>query len=63
MNDRRLIRITPDAVFAADVFPSVQMAEPIERSRRRAVPAAAPDEPAIDPRQVDLFAEDADHAA
>jgi hypothetical protein len=52
------VRITPDVVFAADVFPRVDFVQSEPRSRKR---ASDPDEPAIDPRQIDLWGHNTEH--
>lgn len=57
MMDHRYVRITPDVVFAADVFPRVDVLQP-----GRALAQMRADEPAVDPRQIDLFGSEAEYA-
>ncbi|CAB3770507.1 hypothetical protein [Paraburkholderia solisilvae] len=50
-----LVRITADAIFNREIFPRVSVAQPADGSRKRAVRGVDPDEPAIDPRQIDMW--------
>jgi len=54
------VRISPDVVFSAAVFTPVQLPQPSRRADNRAVSDAAA--PEIEPRQADLWADDAEHA-
>ncbi|MEM5314353.1 hypothetical protein [Paraburkholderia sp. JHI869] len=59
MTANRFVRITPDVMSSADVFPRVDIALQEARSRKR---AADPDEHTFDPHQIDLWDTDPDHA-
>jgi hypothetical protein len=58
----QLVRITPDVVFNADVFPRVSDTQLADGPGKRAVRGVEPCELAVDPRQVDMFGDDVHHA-
>jgi hypothetical protein len=51
------VQITPDVVFSAEVFSPVALAQP-----RPGNVGADSDEHAVDPRQIDLWDSDPEHA-
>ncbi|RQZ67413.1 hypothetical protein DIE08_13470 [Burkholderia sp. Bp9004] len=61
MTDHRYVQISPDVIFSADVFTSTYLGLPVTRPSKRAEQVPA-DKPGIDPRQIDLWADDVDHA-
>lgn len=60
MTDHRYVQISPDVIFSADVFTPMYLGLPATRTSRRAgqIPA---DTPGVDPRQIDLWADDVDY--
>ncbi|KWN14707.1 hypothetical protein WT83_16595 [Burkholderia territorii] len=61
LTDHRYVQISPAVIFSADVFTPAYLGLPVNRPSQRAGRVAS-DEPVIDPRQIDLWADDADHA-
>ncbi|WP_162631634.1 hypothetical protein [Burkholderia sp. JP2-270] len=59
LTDHRYVQISPDAIFSAYVFTPMYLGLPVTRPSNRAgqVPA---ENPGIDPRQIDLWADDVD---
>ncbi|CAB3754768.1 hypothetical protein LMG29542_02449 [Paraburkholderia humisilvae] len=53
------VRITPDVVFSVDVFPRVDMRTSEAALRRRVSDSV---ESTVDPRQIDLWGDDTQHA-
>jgi len=60
LTDHRYVQISPDVIFSADVFTPMYLGLPATRPGKRAgqIPA---DTPGVDPRQIDLWADDVDY--
>ncbi|WP_423383447.1 hypothetical protein [Burkholderia sp. LMG 32019] len=61
MTDHRYVRISPDVIFSADIFAPAYLGLPVYRPSNRAEQAPS-DKPNIDPRQIDMWDADGDHA-
>jgi hypothetical protein len=61
MSTDSFIRITPDVIFSAAVFTPVQLAQPLKPVSKRGQKADR-EAPEIDPRQIDLWDDDAERA-